>query len=109
MDNGEHVITFFMFELGDRLQRCNHDDKRVKLGQICNITEGYKDAAYMLSDFKISHIPRVQNGNSDFLAKIVRSFHRNSVTLVVLFLTISSLNNRIVVRCKKKKQDLMTC
>ncbi|KAF3541048.1 hypothetical protein F2Q69_00019962 [Brassica cretica] len=51
MGNGEHASTFLVSEAIKTLQLC-------------------------FPEFKISHIPRVQNGISDSLAKNVRSFRR---------------------------------
>lgn len=68
MGNEEYATTFVVSEFWDRLQKYDCDDKGVSsLVKFCNRNRDNQDTAYMFSDFKISHIPRAQNGISVFL------------------------------------------
>lgn len=61
-------------------------------------------------DFKITHVPRAQNGISDSSARTTRFFHRDLCFIGCLILvtqTTSRLNNKIDIHCKKNNIDAL--
>ena len=64
---GEHASTLVMLEIRNGLQGTDCNDKGAsRLAKLCNRIGAIKMLMICFPDFKISHIPRAQNGISDF-------------------------------------------